>query len=145
MTLVLAQGRGDMGERRLEMLTRQLSLTDTQQQQAKTIFAQAANATESARASMKTVMETMQAAVKKNDTATIDQQSITFGTLSGQMVAAERKADAAFYAILTPEQKTKFDERPMGPGGPFGRGFGGPGGPAGGGPRPQRGPRPQAQ
>jgi hypothetical protein len=77
--------------------------------------------------------------VKSNDTATIDQQSITFGTLSGQMVAAERKAEAAFYAILTAEQKAKYGERPA-------MGFGGPGpGGFGGGPRPARGPRPPAE
>ncbi|MDZ4798068.1 MAG: Spy/CpxP family protein refolding chaperone [Bryobacteraceae bacterium] len=145
MTFVFAQGgRGDMGGRRVEMLTRQLSLTDAQQKQATDIFTQAANSTESTRTSMKTVMDAIQAAVKRNDTGTIDQQSITYGTLSAQMMAAERKAEAAFYSILTAEQKTKYDERPP-MGGPAGRGFGGPGGPGGDGPRPARGPRPPNQ
>jgi Spy/CpxP family protein refolding chaperone len=133
----------DMVQMRVDMLTKRLTLTDAQQAQAKTIFTQAATETESVRANIKTVMDDIRTAVKKNDTGTINSQSIAYGTLSGQLMASEQKAAAAFYAILTADQKAKFDR--MGPGmmgAPGMRGFGGPGGP--GGPHPMRGPRPSS-
>jgi hypothetical protein len=67
------------------------------------------------------------AAVKNNATSVIDQLSSAIGTLNGQVLAIQSKADAAFYAILTSDQQTKLDQSGglNGPGG-FG---GGPGGP----------------
>jgi len=127
-----------MVEMRVNMLAQRLTLTDAQKAQATTIFTQAANQTQSIHDSLRTIMNTVQTAVKSNDTATIDQQSVTYGTLSGQLMGIERKADAAFYAILTADQKTKFDAR--GPGGMMGPG-GGFGGPRG----QMRGPRPSQQ
>jgi len=60
----------------------------------------------------------MRDAVKKNDTAAIDQLSATIGTETGQLSAIQNKADAAFYAILTPDQQAKYDKA-----GPRGRGL----------------------
>ncbi len=124
----------EMVQMRVNALTRRLGLTEAQQAQAKTIFTQAATASEAPRASMKTTMDAIHAAVKTNDVGTINSQAVTYGTLAGQLMSVEQKANAAFYAILTAEQKTKFDARPMGGPGMMG-GFGE------GGRRPMRGPR----
>ena len=74
----------------------------------------------------------MQTAIKGNALGTIDSLAASTGTVEGQLLAIQAKADAAFYALLTAEQKTKYDSMPQGRG-PGGRGPGpmGPGGPGG--------------
>jgi Spy/CpxP family protein refolding chaperone len=130
-SVALAQGPGGppdpatMVANRVNMLAAQLSLTDAQKASATTIFTNAATAAESIRTSLDSNRSSLQTAVQKNDTASIDQLAATFGTLQGQLTAINSKADAAFYAILTPTQKTAYDAMPHG--GPGG--FGGPGGP----------------
>lgn len=133
--LVYGQGFGRMGgdrtppdpaamiARRVEMLTKLLTLTDAQKTQATTIFTTAQTASSSLRTSSQTARESLSAAIKSNNTSLIDQLSANLGTLSGQLTAIESKADAAFYAILTSDQQSKYDEVPRG-----GMG-GGPGGP----------------
>jgi hypothetical protein len=68
--------------------------------------------------------------VKSNNTATIDPLTTTIGSLTGQILDIQNKADAAFYAILTADQQTALNQSHFlnGPGsfGP-GPGFGGPG------------------
>jgi Spy/CpxP family protein refolding chaperone len=129
-TLAFGQGPrprgegGDPTQMRVDMLTRMLDLTDEQKAKATTIYTEAHSASRTARTSMQNTMESMDEAVKANNTASIDQLAITAGTLSGQLMAVQRKADAAFYQILTAEQKEKFDNMP--------RGFGGGPGPFGG-------------
>jgi hypothetical protein len=79
------------------------------------------------RASLNTNHESMRTAVKNNAISTIDQLAANNGLLSGQLEAIQNKANAAFYAILTADQQTKFDQiGPGGFGGPGGRGRGGP-------------------
>jgi Spy/CpxP family protein refolding chaperone len=127
----VAQGPGTppdpaaMIANRVNMLAAQLTLTDAQKASATTIFTNALTASESIRTSLQTNRTSLEAAVQKNDTASIDQLAITFGTLQGQLTAINSKADAAFYAILTATQKTAYDAMPHG-------GPGGPGGPGGG-------------
>jgi len=128
-TLMLAQGpagRGPggappdpprMAERRVNFLTRSLNLTDAQKSQAATIFTNAATARQSIHSNMQTARQSLRDAVKKNDAAVIDQESQTIGNLTGQLTSVESKANAAFYAILTPDQQAKFDSG-------MGRGFG---------------------
>lgn len=101
-----------MIERRVESLSTLLSLTSEQKAKATAIFTSAFSAGENLRTSLQSVHQSLLDAVKKNDTAAIDQLSSTAGTLTGQLMAIERKADAAFYALLTPEQKAKFDAMP---------------------------------
>jgi Spy/CpxP family protein refolding chaperone len=133
-TLMLAQGPGgrrgpggtppdpqQMAERRVNFLTRTLNLTDAQKSQATTIFTNAATAAQSIHTNMQTARQTLRDAVKKNDSAAIDQAAQTIGNLTGQLTSIEGKANAAFYAILTPDQQTKFDS---GPGRGFGPGMG---------------------
>ena len=138
--LVLAQPPGEHGrpggpppdpqtriQNRVNFLATLLSLTDDQKAQATTIFTNAYTAAQSASSSVQTARQSLSDAVKKNDTATIDQVSATIGSAEGQITAINAKADAAFYAILTPDQKTKYDAMPHGgPGGmgPMGQRFG---------------------
>jgi len=129
--LVFAQGRGSDGappdpataaQMRVSHLTSGLSLTDSQQAQATAIFTNALTHSQNLHASLKANRQSLADAVKKNDTASIDQLSAAAGTLDGQLTAIEAKANAAVYAMLTPDQQAKFDAMPHG--GPRG---GGPG------------------
>jgi len=132
-----------MIERRVQMLTRFLSLTEAQATQATTIFTQAQASAEPVRTSLREAHQAMRTAVKANDSGGIATAASSIGTLTGQEAAIQGRADAAFYAILTAEQKAKHDQ--MGPGrmGPGGMGPGGMGmGPGGMG---MRGPRPPQQ
>jgi Spy/CpxP family protein refolding chaperone len=102
-----------------------LDLTAAQQAQATTIFTSEETALATVRTSMHTARTALQAAIKSNDVATIGTESTQIGTLTGEEVQARSTASAAFYAILTVDQQSKFDTLgPMG-GGPGG--FGGPG------------------
>ena len=119
-----------MIQMRVNRLTTLLGLTDAQKSQATTIFTNAYTASQSILTSLQTAHQSLAAAVTANSAATIDQVSGTIGTLEGQLLAINSKADSAFYAILTSDQQTKFDAMPHGgPGGGFGPpapGFGGP-------------------
>jgi hypothetical protein len=115
-------------------LTSLLSLTSAQQSDATTIFTNALNSITPLETTIKTDYQSLATAVKSNDTSTIDQLSSALGSLNGQIIDIQNKADAAFYAILTSSQQTTLGNTPF-PGGPgFGFGFGimvgpGPGGP----------------
>ena len=72
----------------------------------------------------------LQTAIKSNDLTGIMTQATQIGSLTTQQVEDRAKADAAFYAILTPDQQTKYnqlhDAGVGGRGGPVGVvGFGG--------------------
>lgn len=119
--LAMAQGpRGNGGtppdpakmiERRVEMLANQLSLTEAQKTQATKIFTDAQTAAETARTAMQTARERLGEAIKTNNTASIDQLSRDIGAATTELTSIESKAQAAFYAILTAEQKAKYDSR----------------------------------
>ena len=119
-------------EMRVTMLTRFLELTPDQVTQATTIFTNAANASQTLRTSSTENRTALREAIKANNFAAIDQLSNALGITSGQLMAIEAKAEAAFYAILTADQKAKYDQRGgfgFGPGGgPMGPGGMGPGG-----------------
>lgn len=112
-----------MAARRVAMLTRRLSLTADQQTQATTIFTAAATANATTYTSLSSVRQQLNDAVKANNTAAINQAANTIGTLTTTLTASDAKANAAFYAILTPDQQTKFNSS-HGPGGFGGAGFG---------------------
>jgi Spy/CpxP family protein refolding chaperone len=109
----------------VERLTRLLTLTTVQASQATTIFTNALTATTALQTTLSTDRTSLQAAVKANATSTIDTLSTSIGTLNGQILAIQSKADAAFYAILTTAQQAILDARGGFHGG-FGRGPGGP-------------------
>jgi Spy/CpxP family protein refolding chaperone len=117
-----------MVNRQISRLTTLLSLTAAQQTQAAAIFTDAHNSASGLFASMKAAHTALQTAVENNDTATITAQATQIGNLTTQEVETRAKADAAFYAILTPDQQAKYKQlRPMGPGGPGAFGRPGPG------------------
>jgi Spy/CpxP family protein refolding chaperone len=123
---------GKMAQRHLDFLTKQLSLTPQQQQQASTIFSEAANNAKATHDQMRTAHDSLKAAIQKNDSAGIEQAANTIGSLTTQMITSHAKAQAAFYQTLTPEQQTKMsDLESQHHGMGMGHGFrhGGPGGP----------------
>jgi len=115
---------------RVNMLATQLNLTDAQKTSAVSIFTAAYTAAQTIQTNLQTNRQSLHTAIQKNDTASIDQLSAASGTLNGQLTAINSKAEAAFYALLTAEQKTLYDALPQ---------RGGPGGPGGPGPRGRRG------
>ena len=123
-----------MATMRVNHLASLLNLTDAQKTSAIGIFTTAYTSAQTIQTNLQTNRDALSAAIKKNDTASIDQLSTASGALDGQLTAINSKAEAAFYALLTADQKTLYDAAPHG--GPGG-GFGGPGGP--GGPRGRRG------
>jgi len=120
-TAATAPSTGNRVQQHLKFLTSQLSLTAEQQSQATTIFTNAASAEENVRASMKTAHQSLNDAVKSNNTTNMEQISNTIGTLTGQLTLAQAKAHASFYQILTPEQQAKLQQVES-----EHRGFGGP-------------------
>jgi Spy/CpxP family protein refolding chaperone len=109
-------------------LTALLTLTTAQQTQATTIFTNEQAAVSALATSMQTAQTALQTAIKSNDQSGIVTEATQIGALTTQQVEDSAKASAAFYAILTPDQQTKYNElHAVGIGGPGGLG-GGPGG-----------------
>ncbi len=124
-----AQKRGDgpprfSPEKRVERLTTLLNLTASQQGEATAIFANAQAAMEPTFESMRASRKALAAAAKTNDVATISSEAAKIGTFTGSQLEAQTKAEAAFYAMLTDDQRTKYDQLRQdgrrGPGGPRG-------------------------
>lgn len=116
-------------EMRVTMLTRMLDLTPDQVTQATTIFTNSANTSQTIRTAAAQNRAALREAIKANNLAQIDQVANALGISNGQLTAIEAKAEAAFYAILTADQKAKYDQRGgfmggmgMGGGGPMGAG-----------------------
>jgi len=99
-----------MAQHRIDFLTKQLSLTPQQQQQATSIFGEIANNAKATHDQMRTAHDNLKAAIQKNDAAGIEQAANTIGTLNTQMILAHAKAQAAFYQTLTPDQQTKMNQ-----------------------------------
>jgi Spy/CpxP family protein refolding chaperone len=123
--LVLAQRTAPdpaaMAQRQVERLTQTLSLASAQQAQATTIFTAAQTANQSTMSSLRQAHTSLEAAIKSNDSNAIATLSAQIGSLMGQTTANTAKAEAAFNAILTPDQQAKYTPG----GGGFGGGVGG--------------------
>jgi Spy/CpxP family protein refolding chaperone len=92
-------------------LTTVLSLTSAQQQQAKTIFMNAANANSAVFANLKTERQNLSKAVSGNEPAgSITKLSDTIGTDVGKLVANRAMASEQFHKILTEEQQKKLTQ-----------------------------------
>lgn len=115
----------EMSARHLSRLTTLLNLTTAQQADATTIFTNSQTVLSPVMANMKTARTALQAAVQKNDVGGIMNAATQIGSLTTQEVEVQAKAEAAFYALLTPDQKTKLNE--LHSSGFGGRGPGGPG------------------
>jgi len=116
-SLMFAQGPGGhphdpaaMAQRHVQFLTNQLGLTQQQQEQATTLFTNAATSQAAMRTSMKTAHDSLQAAIKSNDQDAISQAATNLGNLTAQMIANHAKAEAAFYQTLNPDQQGKWDQ-----------------------------------
>ncbi len=106
---MMAQGPRGRGNS-LDYLSGYLSLTDAQKTQAKTIFDAAHTASTSARGALTAAHDALTAAVKANKAdSELDRLAAAAGVVEGQIAAIHAKANAKFYALLTPEQKSKYD------------------------------------
>lgn len=92
----------------LNGLTALLSLTPAQQQQASAILTDAASAQASIRSSLKSVRNTLSAAVMVNDTGGISQASASLAALMGQKYSNGALANAAVFQMLTPNQQGRL-------------------------------------
>jgi Spy/CpxP family protein refolding chaperone len=118
----------EQAQQRLKFLTSILTLTSVQQEQATTIFGDAAISESALDESRKATQDALSTAVRANDIASIEQAASTVGQLTAQSTSVTAKADAAFYQILTKEQQSKFAQMlARMPGPPPGGGPGGPG------------------
>ena len=113
-----------IAQRRVDRLTKVLSLNSSQQQQALTIFTNEATANATTEASLKTERQSLATAVQSNSTTNIQTAATQIGALTGQLVLAQAQANAAFYQILTPAQQTQWTNMQghaggFGPGGRF--------------------------
>src|SRR6185436_4383288 len=76
----------EMAQRRVDQLTKVLSLTTSQQQQALAIFTASATSESTLRDSMKTARESLSTAVKANSSGAIDQAAASIGNLTAQQI-----------------------------------------------------------
>lgn len=107
--------------RRLEFLAGYLLLTDAQKTQAQAIFDAAEGAATTAAGAMTSAQTALRTAIKANAAdAELDRLAAAIGVIQGQVAAIHAKAEAKFYALLTAEQKTKYDALGQGSGGPGG-------------------------
>ena len=93
-----------------ERMMQALNLTAAQKQQADTIFGDARQKAEPIRKEIRQNKEALHAAVKANNVSEIDRLASHQGELQGKLLAMRSESMAKFYAILTPEQRTKHDE-----------------------------------
>jgi|SRR5450755_1195262 hypothetical protein len=77
---------------------------------ATAIFTTAASAALPIHDNLATAQQSIQAAVKSNATATVTQLATTIGSLTGQLVALQNHAQAAFYGLLTTDQQAKMNQ-----------------------------------
>jgi Spy/CpxP family protein refolding chaperone len=111
---------------RVDRLAQVLSLTEDQKAQALKLFTDAQTAAEPYWQEMQTARQSLLAAVKANNLAAIEGAARDIGSATAEITSIDARAEAGFYAMLTPEQKQKFDQMPgrgwmpgrMGPGGP---------------------------
>ncbi len=97
-----------MAQHEVSRYTTLLTLNSQQEADATSIFTAAATTESTLRATERTTHQALQAAIKSNDTAAIEQSATSFGQISGEMMSARALAQAKFYATLTADQKTKF-------------------------------------
>ena len=104
-----ARGKGVRAMVQKRML-KALNLTDTQKQQAKTILQSARQTAQPLAQQLKQDRAALTAAVEAGDSAKIQELSTEMGSLRGNVLGVRSLAMAKFYALLTPDQKTKAEE-----------------------------------
>lgn len=104
-------GRHGFVRRPLAHIAQALNLTDSQKQQARTIFQQARQSAQPIRQELKQNREALASAAKNGQNeADIQKLSTEQGRLLGHLVAIRTEASAKFYQMLTPEQRAKADQ-----------------------------------
>ncbi len=94
----------------MDRLAARLNLTDAQKQQAQSIFAEARKSAQPVRAQIRQDKQALAAGVKSGSKADIDRiLENNMGPLLAQSSAIHAGL-ANFYAILTPDQKSKVDQ-----------------------------------
>src|ERR1035438_9776643 len=104
-----ARGKGVRAMVQKRML-KALNLTDAQKQQAKTILQSARQTAQPLAQQLKQDRAALTTAVEAGDSAKIQQLSTEMGSLRGNVLGVRSLATAKFYALLTPDQKTKAEE-----------------------------------
>lgn len=114
---IVAQPRHHQGMagNRLAFLSGYLGLSDAQKEQAKAIFDESSAAAKPLAQELAGARTALHQAAKDGQSdAQLDQLAATVGNLHGQIAGVHAKASAKFYALLSPEQKTKYDQRKPG-------------------------------
>jgi Spy/CpxP family protein refolding chaperone len=92
-----------------------LNLDAGQQASVKTILSDQQTASNALRTNLDRAHSALSAATKANSAdSEIDRLSANLGAVIAQTTAVQAKAYARFYALLSPDQKQKFDSVPMG-------------------------------
>jgi Spy/CpxP family protein refolding chaperone len=99
-----------IAQREVTRYTTLLSLTPAQAEQATTIFTTEATTALNSRTQEHTAHQALETAVKGNDTGAIQSNTATLGQIETERMTAHANARAAFYALLTTEQKAKYSE-----------------------------------
>jgi Spy/CpxP family protein refolding chaperone len=94
----------------MERMAKRYNLSADQQSQATTIFHGAREQAKALSPQLKQEHQAVSAAIKTDNEAQIDQILHHDAAMNAQARAIHAKAMAKFYAILTPDQKAKFDQ-----------------------------------
>ncbi len=92
-----------------QRMLQNLNLTADQKAQAKSIMQQARTQAQPMRTQLQDTRKTLATAVK-SDPGQITNLSAKAGQIQGQLLAIREQATAQIYALLTPDQKTRFDQ-----------------------------------
>jgi Spy/CpxP family protein refolding chaperone len=99
------------GQARLQKLTTDLNLTPDQQTQAKAIFQKSWEQAKALRPKLREERVAVLNAVRSDNEREIDRLIARSSQFNAQEREIHAKAMAKFYSILTPDQKTKMDQK----------------------------------
>ena len=122
--LAVAQDRPDpsqMIQMRIDRINDQIKLTGAQKKQATQIFTDAMTANQAVMQDMREAQQGLVSAIKANDAGAMEKAANAVAALQAKTTLNNAKAEAAFYATLTADQKANYTPT-------VGGGFGGPGG-----------------
>jgi Spy/CpxP family protein refolding chaperone len=131
-SLVFAQNHGPASAptaaqivaNRVAHYTALLTLTTAQQTQATAIFTTEQTTLSTIMPSLHTARTALRTAIQKDDLTGINTQATQIGSLTTQQTVAQGTAEAAFFAMLTSDQQTKYTQLPAHGFGGFGHGRG---------------------
>ena len=103
---------GDFLNRRLAHLTRALDLSDAQQQQVKSLVEEQRPALKALMQQMVSERQQMLAATQNGqfDAAKVQAIANQQGQTMASLIVARQELQSKIYGLLTPEQRTKFDQ-----------------------------------